>query len=115
MVKTANGSLLTTGKVWQSAVKPKLKIELDGDPLEAQPIVPDVPTHRVTGKPRVNALLYPQCPILLASAPAERSVERLASDMFARSRFKCQHLAFGIAGEGYAVVHVQDATFYHGV
>ena len=93
VVKTENGSLLTTGKVWQSAVKPKLKIEVDGEPIEAQRIVPEVPTHRVTGKSRVSALLYPQCPIPLASAPVQHSVKRLASDMVARSMFKCQRLA----------------------
>ena len=35
VVRIENGSLLVAGKVWQSAVKPKIKIEVDGEPIEA--------------------------------------------------------------------------------
>ena len=36
VVRTENGSLLTTGKVWQSVVKPKLKIEVDEEFLHIE-------------------------------------------------------------------------------
>ena len=79
VVRTENGSLLVTGKVWQSAVKSKMKIEVDGEPIEAQPIVPEISTHRVTDKSHVKALLYPQYPVPVSPIPAEKSVEQLAA------------------------------------
>ena len=97
VVRTENGSFLVTGKVWQSAVKPKIQIEVDGEPIEAQPLVPEVPTHRVTGKSCVEALLYPQHPVSAPSVPVERSAERLAADLFANQLFQRQHLALLVA------------------
>ena len=92
VVRTENGSLLTTGKVWQSVVKPKLKIEVDGEPIEAQPIVPDVPTHRVKGKTQLSALLYPQCSTPSRPKPADSSVEQLPSKMFEKQVVQPEHL-----------------------
>ena len=65
--------------------------------MEAQPLVLEVPTHRVTGKSRVKALLYPQHPVTAGPIPAERSVERLAADMHARQLFQRQRLALLVA------------------
>ena len=96
-VRTENGSLLVTGKVWQSTVKSKIKIEVDGEPIEAEPLVPEISTHRVTGKSRVKALLYPQHPVPAGPIPAEKSVEQLAANICVRQLFQRQHLALLVA------------------
>ena len=63
------------------------------NPIEAQPIVPDIPTHRATSKTRLRALLYPQCPVPRLPIPLDNSVEQLASSMFSKQLFKREHLA----------------------
>ena len=83
--------------MWQSAVKAKLKIEVDGEPVESQPIVPNLPTHRVTGKSRLSALLYPQCPTVNLLPPADNSVEKLAAGMLNEQLFQCSHLSLLVA------------------
>ena len=65
--------------------------------MEAQPIVPDAPTHRVKGKTRLSALLYPQCSTPSWPKPTDNSVEQMASEMFAKQLLQPEHLAMLVA------------------